>query len=169
MLRDFGFVQTIACKPVMHLHQTLRHALALCCIALALVGCQAKPSAHSEQPTVTTLIKDTQSWDGTTLPAYPDGQPEVTILRIIVPPHSKLPIHKHPGINAGILLTGKIVVHKHDGTTQTVHAGEALIEMVETWHFGENPTDEDAEIVVFYAGIVGKDITVPKNKQDHSH
>lgn len=142
--------------------------LALSCVVV-LAGCQIQSSAHPDPPTVTTLIKDTKSWDGTKLPQYPEGQPEVTILRIVVPPKSKLPVHKHPGINAGILLRGKIIVHKHDGTTTVVNQGKALIEMVETWHYGENPTNEDAEIVVFYAGIAGKDITVPKNRNDHSH
>ena len=150
-------------------HPTTRLILALSFLCFTLIGCQTQPSTHTDGPTVTTLIKDTKSWDGATLPAYPEGQPEVTILRIVVPPRSKLPVHKHPGINAGILLKGKIIVHKHDGTTTTVNEGQALIEMVETWHYGENPGDEDAEIIVFYAGIAGKDITVPKNTQDHHH
>lgn len=153
----------------MRTSQTTRLAVALSLLCVALMGCQARSSAHADKPEVTTLIKDTKSWDGSTLPAYPEGQPEVTILRIVVPPKSKLPVHMHPGINAGILLSGRIVVHKHDGTTRTVEPGGALIEVVETWHYGENTSDEAAEIIVFYAGIAGKDITVPKNTQDHHH
>ena len=147
----------------------------IACALCMLAGCQYHRAhdhdhaADTPAATVEVLVEDTRSWDGSTLPAYPDGQPQVTILRITVQPHSRLPVHLHPGINAGVLLSGRIVVHKQDGTTRTVEAGEALIEVVDTWHYGENPTDEVAEIIVFYAGRVGQDITVTQDPDAHDH
>lgn len=44
--------------------------------------------AHDETKDlkVRTVVKSTKSWDGKTLPAYGEGQPEITILEIEVPP-----------------------------------------------------------------------------------
>lgn len=36
--------------------------------------------------TVRTLVQSTQASNGTRLPAYSSGQPEVTVLRITMPP-----------------------------------------------------------------------------------
>lgn len=44
--------------------------------------------------------------------------------------------------------------------TEHLIAGEAIVEVVDKWHYGRNDSYEPAEIVVFYAGIVGQPITV---------
>jgi len=31
-----------------------------------------------------TIVKSTHSWDGNQLPSYPDGQPEITTLKITI-------------------------------------------------------------------------------------
>ena len=59
---------------------------------------------------VNVLAKTSSSWDGRELPEYPEGKPEITILKIIIPPHMQLPLHKHPVINAGVLLKGNLTV-----------------------------------------------------------
>jgi quercetin dioxygenase-like cupin family protein len=53
---------------------------------------------------VEELTKTMESWDGSTLPPYKTGQPEVTVLKITVPPNTKLPWHVHPIINVGKLM-----------------------------------------------------------------
>ncbi|MEQ9824094.1 MAG: cupin domain-containing protein [Puniceicoccaceae bacterium] len=112
---------------------------------------------------VEVLQKASLSWDGSPLPAYPKGTPEVTILRITIPPHSALPMHHHPVINAGLLLEGALTVHTPDGRTLQLKAGDTLIELVNQPHYGHNPGDEPAVIVVFYAGVQGTPITVLEN------
>ena len=151
-----------------HLYATRLPAL-IAALVFAIAGCNHGHVTPGPPAEVEVLIQDTRSWNGAELPAYPDGQPQVTILRIRVQPHARLPVHLHPGINAGVLLSGEIVVHLQDGTTRTVEAGEALIEVVDTWHYGENPTDDVAEIIVFYAGQVGRDITVTQDPDHPPH
>jgi len=107
-----------------------------------------------------TLAKTTSSWNGAALPAYPEGQPEVTILKITIPPQSELPWHEHPFINAGILLSGEITVVAEGGETRHVKAGEALVELVNTWHHGVNDGTVPAEILVVYAGIKDMPVSV---------
>lgn len=109
-----------------------------------------------------TLVKSTRSWDGKKLPAYPSGQPEITILRITIPPGSRLPMHKHPVINAGVLMKGELTVTTESGKVLKMKAGDPIVELVEKWHYGINNGKTPAEIIVFYAGTEGRAITVKK-------
>ena len=111
---------------------------------------------------VEQLTKTSVSWNGDALPNYPAGVPEVTILRIKIPAGEKLPMHLHPFINAGILLKGKLTVVTEDGKKFHLNAGEALVELVDKMHYGMNEGKETAEIIVFYAGVKEKPITIKK-------
>jgi len=111
---------------------------------------------------VETLVKSDASWDGQALPAYPEGRPKITILRIRIPPGARLPMHKHPVINAGVLLGGTLTVSAENGRTLHLKAGDALVELVDTWHYGRNDGDVPAEIVVFYAGTENAPISLPR-------
>lgn len=109
---------------------------------------------------VELILKTTKSWNNTTLPSYPSGQPEITILKVIIPAKTKLPVHQHPIINAGILTKGVLTVVTKDKQVLEMKAGDPISEVVNTWHYGENKGDEEAVIIVFYAGIKGEPITV---------
>ncbi len=108
------------------------------------------------------LLKTDSSWDGQTLPEYTIGKPEITIIRFTIPPKSQLPMHKHPVINAGVLIKGKLTVVKESGELLYLDTGDTLAELVNQWHYGRNESMEPAEIIVFYAGIEGEPITIKK-------
>jgi len=111
---------------------------------------------------VDVLAKTSLSWDKSALPSYPNGIPEITILRIKIPPGIQLPLHKHPVINAGVLLKGKLTVVTKDNKTLHLKAGDSIVEVVNKWHFGKNEGNKPAEIIVFYAGIADMPITIKK-------
>lgn len=111
---------------------------------------------------VETLVKTTSSWNGADLPDYPQGEAEITILRIKIPPGIQLPLHEHPVINAGVLLAGELTVITENDEVLRLKAGDAISEVVDTWHYGKNEGDEPAEIIVFYAGIADMSITIKK-------
>jgi len=140
------------------------------CLALLLTpGCAAVRSerqAKAASPAVKELSKTTQSWDGKILPAYPQGRPEITILRITIPAGARLVTHKHPVINAGVLLSGQLTVVTKDGKELHLKAGDPIVEVVNTLHYGFNPGDVPAEIVVFYAGTAGASITIVEQGQE---
>ena len=127
--------------------------------ALTFSGCSV-PVDHNIK--VRTLVKSGQSWDNAPLPPYPKGTPEITILRITIPPESELPLHYHPVINAGVLLKGELTVVTEKQETLYLKAGDALIEVVDKWHYGRNKGNVPAEIIVFYAAAKGDEITVKK-------
>jgi len=119
-------------------------------------------AADANGVTVDTLAKTSASWNGRALPEYARGEPEITILKITIPPKAQLPLHKHPVINAGVLLKGQLTVVTEDKETLHLKAGDAIVELVDKEHYGKNEGNEPAEIIVFYAGIKGGPITLKK-------
>ena len=112
--------------------------------------------------TVDILAKTSISWDGEELPNYAKGKPEITILRIKIPPKVQLPLHVHPVINAGVLLKGELTVVTEDKKTLHLKTGDSIVEVVGKWHYGKNEGNELAEIIVFYAGVQDTPITIKK-------
>ena len=111
---------------------------------------------------VDVLAKTSKSWDGRDLPNYAKGKPEITILRIKIPPKVQLPLHEHPVINAGVLLKGELTVVTKDKETLHLKAGDSIVEVVDKWHYGKNEGNEPAEIIVFYAGVQDTPISIKK-------
>lgn len=129
--------------------------------ATSLTGL-AVEGAHGTTIKVEKLVQSSQSWDGSPLPAYPSGTPEIQILKITIPPKTQLARHYHTVINAGVLLSGQLTVVK-TGSQKTIRklkAGEPLVELVNAEHYGVNESAEAAVILVFYASEKGKAITV---------
>jgi quercetin dioxygenase-like cupin family protein len=109
---------------------------------------------------VQQILQTTQSWDGKNYQGYPTGQPQLTVLRITIPPNTALHWHHHPVISVGYVLSGHLTIEKQDtGERMVVHAGQTVAETVQTTHRGFT-TDEPVELVVFYAGEVGRPITI---------
>lgn len=126
-----------------------------------------KEQADVNTVNIEVLAKTSSSWDGSNLPDYSKGKAEVTILRITIPPKVRLPLHKHPVINAGVLLKGELTVVAEDNQTLHLKAGDSIVELVDRWHYGINEGSEPAEIIVFYAGIHGTPITVTQHGDNH--
>lgn len=125
------------------------------------------PVCALEEPgiAVETLVKGSTSWQGTPLPAYPREPPQVTILRIRIPPGTTLPMHKHPVINAGVLISGTLTVFTEKNEILRLKAGDPIIEVVDKWHYGKNEGTETADIIVFYAGTATLPLSVKRGSE----
>jgi quercetin dioxygenase-like cupin family protein len=120
----------------------------------ALMAYAINPT-NPEAAVSTVLLKTTQSWDGVSYRHYPAGQPEITVTKFVIPPHTALPWHTHPMPNAAYVVSGTLKVESRDGRHQTtLHAGDVLPEMVDTVHRGSTG-DTPVELIVFYAGAKG--------------
>ncbi len=115
---------------------------------------------RNDKPTTERVAASSSSWNGAPLPACAVERPFVTLLRIVIPPHARLARHTHPVINAGFVLRGELTVVADDGTERTFHAGEGIIEMVGTLHYGENRGDEPVELAMFYVGAPDQPLSV---------
>ena len=111
------------------------------------------------KPTVERLAASSSSWNGEPLPACRAERPFVTLLRIVVPPHARLARHRHPVLNAGVLLRGELTVIAETGAQRMFRAGEGIVELVGTRHYGENRGDGELELVMFYAGTQGMSLS----------
>ena len=121
--------------------------------------------AREPQIEVQQILQASQSWDGIDYQSYPSGQPQLTVLRITIPPNTALHWHHHPVISVGYVLSGHLTIEKRDtGERTIVQAGQAVGETVQTTHRGFT-TDEPVELVVFYAGQVGLPITINEERR----
>ena len=51
----------------------------------------------------TNLIRTSQSWDGAPLPDFPQGKPELQVIRLDFPVGAKTGWHHHTVVNYGIM------------------------------------------------------------------
>lgn len=131
-----------------------------CLLTFSLLPFFASADGDHGDVSVEILVQSSKSWNGDKLPAYPQGDPMVSVVKVTIPPHSKLKWHTHPCINAGYLIRGEVTVTTDDGLERVVKAGEGLIELVDKLHYGRNDVDVPAEIIVVYAGVNDQPLAV---------
>jgi quercetin dioxygenase-like cupin family protein len=106
-----------------------------------------------------TLLRTSSSWDGEPYKSYPSGQPELSVLKITLAPHTELEWHSHPIPNAAYIVSGELTLErKKDGKKQHFAAGQAVSETVDTFHRGV-AGNEPVVLIVFYAGSPGMPLT----------
>ena len=108
------------------------------------------------------LKKSETSWNNAPIKEINLANPEVTVVRIQIPKGEQLPWHQHPILNVGYLTKGELTVHTLNDEVLVLKAGDPIIEVIDTWHYGESTGNEDAEIVVVYVGNKGDIITETK-------
>jgi quercetin dioxygenase-like cupin family protein len=112
----------------------------------------------------TTVLKTETSWNGKPI-EYPTGKPEITGMVIEIPPGSETGWHKHTVPSFAMILEGELEVQLKDGSVKRLKAGEALAEVVDTFHNGRNVGSAPLKLVVFYPGIVDQKLTIKENEQ----
>ena len=119
-------------------------------------------SFNASAATSEILQKSQTSWNKAPIKQMNLTNPEVTVVRIQIPKGEKLPLHQHPILNVGYLTKGELTVHTEKGDVLVLKAGDPIIEVIDTWHYGESTGEEDAEIVVVYVGNQGDTMTEQK-------
>ena len=123
-----------------------------------------KGSVQNNNPAQTVqtaeLIRTSQSWDGVELPEYLQGRPELVAVKYEIPAGQKLGWHHHPVMNHGILVQGELTIVSLDGAEKVVHEGEAVVEMVNTIHHGENRGTKPVILYMFYLSQEGMPLSV---------
>ena len=139
--------------------KTLRLTLAALALPVLLAACKLQ-LVPPISDTTEELIRTSQSWDGAELPDYPAGRPELVAVRYVFPPGRKLGWHHHPVMNYGVLQQGELTIIGLDGKEKTVHEGEAVVEMVDTIHHGENRGTKPVILDMFYLSQKGLPLAV---------
>lgn len=139
--------------------KTLVLSLLLIVLATGIAFCD---EAAYNTAKVELLTQTTSSWDGSDLPYYPYGNPQVTVMKITVPSGVELAWHKHPVPLVAYMVAGELTVETDSGVKCILKAGDPIIETVNLWHYGANRGKEDVVLVAFYMGVEGVPNTVNK-------
>ena len=125
--------------------------IAAALVFLWLTGCTNTSATAGIESEI--LLKSTPPGDGTPYSSYPRGQPELTLVKIKIPPHSVLNWHTHPVPNAAYMLAGELTVEtRKPGQKRLLRQGDTLAETVGVIHRGITG-EQPAELIVFYAGV----------------
>ncbi|MBS4074080.1 cupin domain-containing protein [Ameyamaea chiangmaiensis] len=128
----------------------------------APIAAWAAPSTPQTQSGhADVVLKSDHAWNGTAYQHYPVSAPQLTVLKLTIPPHTALPWHIHPFPNAGYVLAGQLTIEdKATGKQQTFHTGEAFAESVNDPHRGVSG-DQETVVILTYAGTAGAPTSVP--------
>ncbi|MBI4291034.1 MAG: cupin domain-containing protein [Betaproteobacteria bacterium] len=118
----------------------------------------------SAQVQVSTVLKAHTSWDGKPI-VYPSGKAEVSGLVVELAPGAQTGWHSHPVPSFAFILEGELEIEQRNGGVKRLKAGEAVAEVVNTFHNGRNVGTVPVRLVVFYTGMVGEKLTVKENQQ----
>jgi quercetin dioxygenase-like cupin family protein len=138
-----------------------RSVTTLIIATFAITLLQKTTVGQNRQSTVQsqTLLRTSSSWDGEPYKFYPSGQPELSVLKITVAPHTQLEWHSHPMPSAAYIVSGELTVERRkDGKKQRFAAGQAVSETVDTFHRGV-AGNEPVVLIMFYAGSPGVPLT----------
>ena len=129
----------------------MKHPL-LSALTLCLAFCA---SVHAGK--TTPLLDAGASWNGAAF-RYPEGTPKVTAVKIQLKHGESTPIHCHPVPLFAYIVKGQLRVTTGRGESRVFKRGEALVEVMDTWHQGK-AVNGPVELVAFYAGVEGTEVT----------
>jgi quercetin dioxygenase-like cupin family protein len=133
---------------------SLRSVPTLLIATFAIALLQKASAGQDRQPAVQsqTLLRTSSSWDAKPYRSYTSGQPELSILKITLAPHTQLEWHSHPMPSAAYIVAGELTLERRkDGKKQRFTAGQAVSETVDTFHRGVVGS-KTVVLIVFYAG-----------------
>lgn len=133
---------------------------------LALLFCAAwmawsEPEGYASKVRVTPLLKTSVTSSGDPVAYLRTDQPEVTAVEVEIPPGAETGWHRHPVPCYAYILAGSLEVELETGRTNSLKAGQALVETVGVAHNGRNRGTEPVRLVMFITGEKGKPFTVP--------
>ena len=117
----------------------------------------------------TTILRTDEAWNGEKLPDYLIGKPEIVINKVLIPPKTNLPWHHHDLMSYAYVIRGEFyIVLKNEAKEKHFKAGDVLCETVGSIHRGENRSDAECELVVFYPSKKDMPLSVPHPECEES-
>ena len=120
--------------------------------AVMLTICHVAQSAET-----TPLLNSGTSWNGGAI-NYPEGAPNVTAVKIRLKNGEVTAIHCHPVPLFAYILKGQLRVTTGLGQSRVFKRGEAMVEVMDTWHQGK-AVKGPVELIAFYAGVEGTPVS----------
>ena len=108
-------------------------------VIVALLALSVAGASAQQGQTVKELLTTSTTVAGTPL-KYPAGTPKFTAALSTLEPGGTTPRHMHPVPTFIYVVEGTLAVDVDGGVTREVKAGEAFMEVVDTWHRNRNPS-----------------------------
>ena len=133
--------------------------------ALPISGCNFQRStSNGTKPVIETLVSASESWNGD-LYSYPQGQAQMTLLKITAPVGFRTPVHTHPQPGVAYVLKGSLDCVVTAENTKVFSAGDSFATTFgNTPHYCESVGNESAIVIVAYAGVEEEPLTIPYKK-----
>lgn len=131
----------------------------------------ANSSSTNEPVVIKEILSASKGWDGSQLPGFNTGTPELKVLTYKIAPGAKTSVHIHTINGAGYMLSGELTMYATEDTKGSfenpskvkkvqLKAGDAWTESVNVWHYGENNGKNDVTFVLVFAGDKGTQPTL---------
>ena len=131
-------------------------------LAAVLLGlCLAGVAAADTPPPVTvkTLLTTDKTDIGQPL-VLPARHPVLIVSTYDIAPGARLARHKHPFSRYAYVLAGDLTVEFDGGKQRQYHAGDIVVEAVDTWHFGSNSGTVPVRLLVIDQVEEGQSSTI---------
>jgi quercetin dioxygenase-like cupin family protein len=132
-------------------------------ITFLLCGVLGVSAEQAPQVKVTPIMTTMTTATGQPI-VLPKGNAEVRVSMYDIAVGARLAVHKHPFHRYAYVLAGTLRVADKDNVQTFVYsAGDFLIEMVDTWHYGEVIGTEPVRLLVIDQVEPGQESTIPFN------
>ena len=120
----------------------------------------AVAGGYSNEIAIEPLLRTSMTSSGDPI-VYPQtSAPQVTAVKVTIPPGASTGWHEHPFPCYAYILSGTLHVALDGKPDHVLLPGEALVEVVNTPHNGINKGTEPVVLVMFATGEVGKPISI---------
>ena len=128
------------------------------------VSSYSRDTYSNPEAKVTELLKTSKTWSGQDI-VYPEGKPEVSLIKLSIDEGFNTGFHCHPVPSFGYILDGQLEVELADGTKKVFKKGEPFAEVIDSWHMGE-AVNGPVELLLVYTGVQGEPITILPKAND---
>jgi len=120
----------------------------------------AVAGGYSNEIAIEPLLRTSMTSSGDPIVYTQTSAPQVTAVKVTIPPGASTGWHEHPFPCYAYILSGTLHVELKGKPDHVLLPGEALVEVVNTPHNGINKGTEPVVLVMFATGEVGKPISI---------
>ena len=130
-------------------------------LCFGLLFAESNPQYNQDIKVEKILKTDTTSI-GQKISYLNTDNPEVTILKVTIPPGKETGWHKHVFPVFAYVENGALSVELENGKQVKFTKGSSFAEVINTFHDGKNEGNEDLVLIAFYLGEKDKPLSIKK-------
>lgn len=130
-------------------------------VGIAAAAVAFADDAYSKAVRIVPLLKTSVDSLGKPI-RYPEANPEVSMLRVELPPGGATGWHTHPVPGLGYVLEGSLTVEYEGGRSVQLTSGQAFAEAVGVFHQARNLGTVPVKLVAVFLGEVGKPFAIKR-------